>query len=319
MRAMHEKKPPVGKKWIILLAVAGTVILALAVAFFLLWFFRGDKEADTSSPVKTTADPRKVSTCFSWEIPKYWKGRYRIEERHGTSTFISKRNEDTDSGGHLFALKLFDDDEYINLPSYVEMGEATIDGDKYTLVTIFPTDVQFSSRVGEEEYMKEYLSMQGDIKSILSSLKAKPGVDYTPNDRWEKEYADLKVVLPEGEQVKEEETAKVEGGQREVRDPGGSVVIDSDQFVFPRSSVDYLTDADLRFLEAWDLKVARNEIYARHGRIFEDPDLRTYFNMCDWYRGTIRKEDFKDSWLNNVEKANIELIQKHEKAVQSVT
>ena len=57
---------------------------------------------------------------------------------------------------------------------------------------------------------------------------------------------------------------------------------------------------------AYDLYLARNEIYARHGYIFDNPDLQEYFGDMEWYNPTTK--DVSDSALNEYEKANIELI-----------
>ena len=40
-----------------------------------------------------------------------------------------------------------------------------------------------------------------------------------------------------------------------------------------------------------DLRLARNEILARHGRIFNSDDLKTYFEGKSWYSGTVAPED----------------------------
>ena len=36
-------------------------------------------------------------------------------------------------------------------------------------------------------------------------------------------------------------------------------------------------------MSTYDLWIARNEIFARHGRMFKDPDLQAYFNSKSWY------------------------------------
>jgi hypothetical protein len=33
-----------------------------------------------------------------------------------------------------------------------------------------------------------------------------------------------------------------------------------------------------------DLKIMRNEVYARHGYIFNTPEMRGYFMKQNWYR-----------------------------------
>ena len=87
--------------------------------------------------------------------------------------------------------------------------------------------------------------------------------------------------------------------------------IDGD-FILPNSDTEYLTEADLEGLDAEECKIARNEIYARHGRKFKDKDLQAYFDSKDWYEGTIDPDDFKDSMLSDIEHANKDLIVKYE-------
>ena len=60
-------------------------------------------------------------------------------------------------------------------------------------------------------------------------------------------------------------------------------------------------------------KLARNEIYARHGRIFDDPDLQAYFESTSWYEGYLTADEFDDSVLNDIERSNIDVIVQYEK------
>lgn len=83
-------------------------------------------------------------------------------------------------------------------------------------------------------------------------------------------------------------------------------------FVFPRSSYELLTNADLAGLSAHDLYLARNEIFARHGYIFVLDDLRSRFSSVSWYVPLYTEAQFSWSLLNEVEQANIALIQKRE-------
>jgi hypothetical protein len=57
-------------------------------------------------------------------------------------------------------------------------------------------------------------------------------------------------------------------------------------------------------------KALRNEIYARHGRIFSTPDMKQIFESAPWYKP---RKDFKESDLNEIEKKNIEFILEYEK------
>lgn len=87
-------------------------------------------------------------------------------------------------------------------------------------------------------------------------------------------------------------------------------------YVIPYSSSMYLTQNDISGFSASQLRIARNEIYARHGRMFTSADLQNYFNNQAWYYPTIPANQFKDSTLNDFEKKNIDLLQKRENALK---
>lgn len=79
-------------------------------------------------------------------------------------------------------------------------------------------------------------------------------------------------------------------------------------YILPESNTRYLDYDDLADLDGYDLVLARNEIYARHGRLFDSEELQEYFNKCTWYNGTISPADFDDSVLNQYERANVDFI-----------
>lgn len=85
-----------------------------------------------------------------------------------------------------------------------------------------------------------------------------------------------------------------------------------DGYILYDSDVNYLTEADLQNLSNWELKIARNEIYARKGRLFDNSSLQQYFDACSWYYGHISPNNFNDNSLNEVEKYNVNLIGKFE-------
>ncbi|MFQ6804077.1 MAG: YARHG domain-containing protein [Lachnospiraceae bacterium] len=60
------------------------------------------------------------------------------------------------------------------------------------------------------------------------------------------------------------------------------------------------------------MRVARNEIYARHGRIFTSPDLAEYFSQKSWYVPSIPADQFDNSYLNSIEIANLQVITQYE-------
>ena len=79
--------------------------------------------------------------------------------------------------------------------------------------------------------------------------------------------------------------------------------------LLPQSSTAPLTAADLVGLTPAQLRIARNEIYARNGRDFSDPGLRRHFQRYSWY--VPRSAEVR---LNAVEQANVRLLQEAEAA-----
>ncbi|MDY5498398.1 MAG: YARHG domain-containing protein [Anaerobutyricum sp.] len=65
----------------------------------------------------------------------------------------------------------------------------------------------------------------------------------------------------------------------------------------------YVTESDLSGLGSWELRCARNEIFSRHDRRFDNDELQNYFNSQAWYSGTISPSDFNESILNKYERA----------------
>lgn len=85
-----------------------------------------------------------------------------------------------------------------------------------------------------------------------------------------------------------------------------------DSVLLWKSFYEPLTEEDLAGLDASDLRVARNEIYAAYGRQFTSADLQTYFEGKDWYSGTVPPSQFSEEVLTEIQKANIALISSHE-------
>ena len=81
-----------------------------------------------------------------------------------------------------------------------------------------------------------------------------------------------------------------------------------DGFIFPDSDRRMLSAGELRRLSPDQLRIARNEIYARRGRFFRDQALASYFSRFSWYRPTAW-----DVPVSAVEQANIKLIQSMER------
>jgi hypothetical protein len=96
----------------------------------------------------------------------------------------------------------------------------------------------------------------------------------------------------------------------------------SDHFYFKKKTYDgdkrYYTTDDIGGYGAspddlysrFYVKVLRNEIYARHGKIFKSESLQAVFANLKWYKPN---PNFKESMLNEYEKANANFILNYEK------
>lgn len=75
--------------------------------------------------------------------------------------------------------------------------------------------------------------------------------------------------------------------------------------IFPNSSEEVISMDKIHALSDEDLQKAINEIYARAGYIFDDDDKKSYYEKYDWYKPTIKKKDFKDTDLSDIELKNV--------------
>lgn len=91
----------------------------------------------------------------------------------------------------------------------------------------------------------------------------------------------------------------------------------SDGYLLPYSDTYLYSADDLSVFSDWELYLARNEIYARHGREFNNDDLQRYFNSQSWYTPLYTPEEFdamSGSILNDVERENATTILSVEQA-----
>jgi hypothetical protein len=76
-----------------------------------------------------------------------------------------------------------------------------------------------------------------------------------------------------------------------------------------------VTNALLEGMFLEDARKLRNEIYARHGKVFKDRWLQSYYKSFDWYRPNPK---YTDAALTEVERQNAAAIAAYEKKATSV-
>jgi hypothetical protein len=83
-----------------------------------------------------------------------------------------------------------------------------------------------------------------------------------------------------------------------------------------------ITSGDLNQLSPWELVLIRNEIYARHGWVFQRVELQAHFEQQPWYRpkGTVANHQaanrLAEAALTPLERQNLRAISDYEKAQQ---
>lgn len=88
-----------------------------------------------------------------------------------------------------------------------------------------------------------------------------------------------------------------------------------DTYILPYVDTEYLIRDEVAGWSKEHLRLARNEIYARHGRIFEDELLKNYFNSCDWYEGTVPADSFDESVFGEIEEENRQFLIAYEEGM----
>ncbi len=78
------------------------------------------------------------------------------------------------------------------------------------------------------------------------------------------------------------------------------------------ASSQLLTSKDVQNLDAIDLEIMKNAIYARHGAAFEEPRMIDFFSENDWYSPLFTKAEMSKT-LTDIEVKNIDLIGRFEK------
>lgn len=152
----------------------------------------------------------------------------------------------------------------------------------------------------------EYLGEIRPAGSTVYGLVIEYPSDVQPStaqmDRYFKMYDDLELLK---ESITAKGAAKIAWGE-------GGVT----EYIMPESDFVYFSEYDLKDMTKEELRLARNEIYARHGRKFNSADLQAYFSSKSWYVPGVDADKFDESVLNDAEKHNIKLIEEFEKKAE---
>lgn len=196
------------------------------------------------------------------------------------------------------------------LSDEVLMSKITKDGIKK------PIDTKYEERVAE---------MKAEEKKRQEEAEEKRRKEQEERKRKEEEEKKAEEARKEEEKKKAEEEAKAkaeeERKQKEAEEQKkqeeqarqGTAASGGGSYIIPDSSQRYLSEGDLAGMSQWQCMMARNEIYARHGRLFNDPTIQSYFDQQGWYHGSIAPEYFNDGVFSDIERRNLDTIVNYEK------
>lgn len=89
--------------------------------------------------------------------------------------------------------------------------------------------------------------------------------------------------------------------------------VDESEYILPNSDTVKYTREQLQELTLEELRIARNELFARYGTYFGVADLDEYFKTKSWYTAKMSVAEFYDQIeMNEIELANLNLIRQIE-------
>lgn len=166
-------------------------------------------------------------------------------------------------------------------------------------------------------------SIQEIIRIRANAYTDEDGNIYIINDipvtesEYEEKYNELSALYndctyygySDGLELNEHNIKSSFGVGKENSDGNAEVVHESvskGDYIFPNSANSYLSEMELMALTTQQLRIARNEIYARHGYIFTTDEMKQYFAQKLWYIPSVT--EVPDSLLNEYEIYNRDLI-----------
>ena len=167
-------------------------------------------------------------------------------------------------------------------------------------VALLPGDMELFERRTISEAMLHGLSLH-ELRLLRNEIYARHGRMFRAE--WIQQYFYAQPWYTPDENFKDEELS----GNDKVN---VETIVTYENKIHQGLSTTPVTKGLLEGLFLEDAVQMRQEIYARHGKVFKDQWLQKYFSSFDWYKAN---PNFKDEVLTEVEKRNIATIAAYEK------
>ena len=167
-------------------------------------------------------------------------------------------------------------------------------------VALLPGDMELFENRNITEQMLRGLSLH-ELRLLRNEVYARHGRVFRA--QWLQQYFDTQPWYTIDENFKDESLTGSDKANVET-------IVSYENQIHEGLSTKPVTRALLEGLFVEDVSQMRQEIYARHGKVFKEPWLQKYFSSFDWYKAN---PDYTDASLSEVEKQNIATIAAYEK------
>jgi len=167
-------------------------------------------------------------------------------------------------------------------------------------VALLPGDMEYFENRAISEQMLQGLSLH-ELRLLRNEVYARHGRQFRAD--WLQQYFFSQPWYTPDENFKDEELSGNDKTNVET-------IVAYETRIHQDLSTKPITRALLEGLFLEDASQMRQEIYARHGKVFKEPWLQKYFSSFDWYKAD---PNFTDAALTEVEKKNIATIAAYEK------
>ena len=168
-------------------------------------------------------------------------------------------------------------------------------------VALLPGDMQFFENRTISEQMLHGLSLH-ELRLLRNEIYARHGRMFRAE--WLQQYFFFQPWYNPDENFKDEQLSGNDKLNVET-------IVKYENKLHQELSTKPITRALLEGLFLEDASQMRQEIYARHGKVFKEPWLQKYFSSFDWYKAD---PNFSDALLSEIEKKNIATIAAYEKS-----
>lgn len=224
-------------------------------------------------------------------IPADWEGKYDLSVGENYVAFYHPSSREAYSAafgyesyaGTLFTVCYSQNYDFTNsLPNYKIVGS----GDGGVYYVTLPSDVQ--GYPDDQSVWNEWVTLTDDLDWVRDNV----------------------TVIDPGEGIVDtdnlfQSSRNASAGSNIFS--GNSQQADS-EYILADSSSKYLSESDLSGMNADQLQMAINEIYARHHRKFVTKSIQQYFDSKSWYSGTVEASRFDETCMNQYEGKNIALM-----------